>query len=176
MKKALIVVDMQNDFISGALGSAEAQAIVPAVCEKIRSWDGIVYYTKDTHTAEEYLNSTEGKDLPVSHCLSGSHGWNLHPEIMSALIDHGGHLRPVCKDCFGSHPLARNILSEECDYVELIGLCTDVCVISNAIIIRNSDPYIRVAVDASCCAGVTPERHHIALQAMQNCGIQVINA
>ena len=181
MKKALVVVDMQNDFIDGVLGSAEAQAIVPAVCEKIRSWDGEIFFTMDTHSEENYTVTVEGKDLPILHCVHKTDGWHLRPDIHTALVDKVGDYNKLArhgfaKKCFGSPELAAAIYGSGATYVELVGLCTDVCVISNAVMIRNQNPHIRVVVDASCCAGVTPERHSVALQAMQNCGIRVINA
>lgn len=180
MRKALVVVDMQKDFIDGVLGSEQAKAVVPAVREKIRSWDGEIFFTMDTHSEENYSVTTEGKSLPILHCVRETDGWQLHPDIHSALVDKVGDYNKLArngfaKKCFGSPELATAVYGSGATYVEVVGLCTDVCVISNAVMIRNQNPYIRVAVDASCCAGVTPESHRTALEAMKGCGIQVIN-
>lgn len=180
MKKALVVVDMQNDFIDGVLGSEDAKAIVQSVCNKIKTWDGEIFFTMDTHYEENYSLTTEGKDLPIPHCIHKSDGWQLHSDIHMALVEAVNDYNKLArhgfpKTCFGSSELAGAIRADGDRYVELVGLCTDICVLSNAVIIRNSDPKIRVVVDASCCAGVTPERHRTALEAMKNCGIQVIS-
>ncbi len=178
MKKALIVVDMQNDFISGSLGSVHAQAIVEAVCRKIETFDGEVFYTRDTHDQASYMDTTEGKGLPVLHCIVGSDGWSLEPRVMDALRakyadDAAFEAHGIDKPCFGSPALAERISECGIDHAELIGLCTDVCVISNAVLLRNLHPNMVVSVDASCCAGVTPESHSTALSAMKACGILV---
>ena len=178
MKKILVVVDMQNDFIDGALGSEHAAAVVDKVCEKIKGWDGDIVYTLDTHTPEDYPNTTEGKDLPIPHCMIGSDGHKLNTKVRDALQKKLGRAfdlvyHEYTKQCFGSVELAA-MIGEQTDFIELIGLCTDVCVISNAVILRNWKPNMRVVVDASCCAGVTPESHKVALAAMKCCGIQVI--
>lgn len=178
MNKMLVVVDMQNDFIDGALGSKHAEAIVDKVCEKIKNWEGHIVYTLDTHTPEDYPNTTEGKDLPVPHCMAGSDGHKLHSKVYDAIRKKIGRESDMLyhefqKRCFGSMELAA-CFADQYDYVELIGLCTDVCVISNAVILRNWKENMRVVVDASCCAGVTPDSHKIALAAMKCCGIQVI--
>lgn len=178
-KKALIVVDMQNDFIDGSLGNEHAAAIVEKVCQKIKDWDGDIYYTMDTHKPDTYAKTTEGKNLPVDHCMAGTHGWDMNGRVYAALWDKVESIDYMChhafgKECFGSVELAVRVASEH-QYVELTGLCTDVCVISNAVMIRNQNPYMQVVVDASCCAGVTPENHRTALEAMKCCGIQVIN-
>ena len=168
MKKILVVVDMQNDFIDGALGTAEAVKIVPAVCEKIRSFDGEVVFTKDTHSAI-YLETQEGRRLPVEHCIKGTYGWELNGEIQAL----SGGCKIIEKPTFGSVELAGYIADGDCTEVELIGLCTDICVISNALLIKAFLPEIPVSVDSACCAGVTPESHENALKAMQMCQIDI---
>lgn len=172
-KKILVVVDMQNDFITGALGSGEAEAIVPAVCEKIKSFDGEVLYTRDTHGGD-YLETQEGKNLPVAHCVKGTWGWELEPRIEALRKS-----TPIDKPTFGSKALgdvlkARDTYDGGLDEVVLVGLCTDICVISNAILLKAFLPETKITVDASCCAGVTPESHETALQAMSACQIQII--
>ena len=169
----LVVVDMQRDFIDGALGTAEAVAIVPKVAEKIRNFDGLVLATRDTHTAD-YLNTREGKNLPVTHCVLGTPGWAIHPEI-AALLEE----TPIDKPTFGSVELGKHLLhlqeSGGVDSVTLVGLCTDICVISNAMLAKAYLPEVPVIVDASCCAGVTPESHKNALAAMKMCQITIEN-
>ena len=172
----LIVVDMQNDFIDGALGTAEAVAIVPNVVKKIRDFDGIVLATKDTH-GEDYLSTQEGKNLPVKHCICGEDGWALNSEIMQAIAETKAEVHNFCrKGTFGSMELAQ-ILKETYEgqevEIELIGLCTDICVISNAMLIKAALPEVKVSVDSSCCAGVTPESHRNALEAMKMCQIEI---
>lgn len=166
MKKTLIVVDMQNDFIDEALGTKEAVAIVPNVKKKIeeyvRSGDEIIF-TRDTHS-EDYLETPEGKKLPVKHCIKGSHGW----EIADGLYVEGCKI--IDKPNFG-WPDWKN---ESLEKVEIIGLCTDICVVSNALIIKASFPDAEVSVDASCCAGVTPETHEAALATMRMCQIDIL--
>lgn len=165
MKKTLIVVDMQNDIIDMALGTKEAVAIVPKVQEKIRAYaqngDEIIY-TRDTH-GEDYLNTPEGRKLPVPHCLRGTKGW----EIREGLYIPGCKI--IDKPNFGWPHWAEEKLEE----VELIGLCTDICVVSNALLIKAAFPDAAVKVDARCCAGVTPESHEAALLTMQMCQIDV---
>ena len=166
MKKTLIVVDMQNDFIDMALGTKEAVAIVPAVKEKIRQYiesgDRIIY-TRDTHF-ENYLETPEGKKLPVPHCIKGTKGW----EIADGLYAEGCKI--IDKPNFGWP----NWKEEQLEDVEMIGLCTDICVVSNALIIKATFPDAQVTVDKTCCAGVTPESHEAALLTMQMCQINVV--
>lgn len=183
MKKLLVVVDMQNDFIDGALGTKEAQAIVPNAVKKINEWDGDIAYTFDTH-AENYLDTTEGKYLPVKHCVEHTHGWCLNDNVAKSLVNIANAVVSIaeviepgfCKPTFGSIELMQFVKDREYDYVELIGLCTDICVISNALMIKAimPEPH-KVVVDASCCAGVTPESHKAALTTMKMCQIEVIN-
>ena len=170
MKKLLVVVDMQNDFIDAALGTAEAVAVVPRVADKIRTWDGDICYTLDTH-GENYQNTNEGRHLPVPHCIRGTSGHALHPEIASAL---GTHARGFEKGTFGSVELAHFIAGSSYDEVQFVGLCTDICVVSNAILAKAAVPEIRIAVDAQCCAGVTPASHEAALTTMAMCQIDIL--
>ena len=182
--KALIIIDMQNDFIDGALGTPEAQAIVPNVVEKLKAHqytDTVVLFTKDTHK-ENYLDTSEGKKLPVPHCIEGTPGWSIikpiHDEFKndgyitysSRKVIKGRILKPT----FGSFELLNVLDNIDLDEIELCGVCTDICVISNALLIKNFFPDVKVTVDASCCAGVTPEKHAAALEVMKSCQIDVI--
>lgn len=172
--KVLIVVDMQNDFIDGALGTPEAVAIVPAVTEKIRTFDGRVIFTRDTHT-EDYLSTQEGRKLPVVHCVRGTPGWSLADAIEAARDEKTMHI--FDKPTFGSTALAEALQAlntlDPIESVELCGLCTDICVISNAMLLKAALPETPIRVDAACCAGVTPESHRNALKAMQMCHIEI---
>ena len=175
-KQFLIVVDMQKDFIDGALGTPEAQAIVPAAAARIRACREAGYTliaTLDTHT-EDYLNTPEGKKLPVPHCIRGTEGWRLNPAIEAEL--KGCAL--VEKPTFGSvrlPELIRNqIVPEDEVTIELIGLCTDICVVSNALLLKASFPDAAIAVNPACCAGVTPAKHEAALETMRSCQIDMI--
>ena len=174
MRKVLVVVDMQNDFIDGSLGTKEAQAIVPKVVEKIREYDPWnVYLTRDTHY-ENYLDTQEGRNLPVTHCIFGSDGWQVRREIAEA----AGEAKIVDKPTFGSNQLAGILMAEraqEALEIELVGVCTDICVVSNALLFKAAMPEAPITVDASCCAGVTPDRHKAALETMKACQIKVIN-
>ena len=173
MKHFLVVVDMQKDFVDGALGSKEAVAIVPASAKKIREFEGEIFVTFDTHF-ENYMETAEGKKLPVPHCLKDSEGWQLNGEIAAAL--EGKKYTPVEKITFGSvdlPALIKEAAGEEDFDVELIGLCTDICVVSNALLIKAAFPEAPIAVDAACCAGVTPEKHEAALETMRSCQIDV---
>ena len=174
MRKILIVIDMQNDFIDAALGTKEAEAVVEAVKEKIRSYPAAdVFATMDTHT-DHYMETQEGKYLPVPHCIRGSEGWKIRPDIAGLLTGAKIYEKPT----FGSTALAEDLkkLSEREEIeLELIGLCTDICVVSNALLLKAAMPEVRITVDASCCAGVTPVKHLAALETMRSCQIQVIN-
>ena len=171
--KILLVIDMQNDFIDGALGTKEAEAIVPKVRERIKSFDGAVFATRDTHGAD-YLATQEGKNLPIKHCLKGSPGWEIRREIAELI-----KTEPIDKPSFGSAELGDVLKAldktEKIESVTLIGLCTDICVISNAMIVKAALPEVPVIVDAACCAGVTPESHRTALEAMKPCQITIEN-
>ena len=174
MKKFLIVVDMQKDFVDGALGSEEALAIVPAAAKKIAEFDGEIFATYDTHF-DDYMDTAEGKKLPVPHCIKGSDGWQLNKDIMAAL--KGRDYTPVEKYTFGSVKLPELISkaagTEEFS-IELIGLCTDICVVSNALLLKANFPEVPVAVDEACCAGVTPEKHKAAIETMRSCQIDIL--
>lgn len=173
MQDLLIVVDMQNDFIDGALGTREAQAIVDKVKEKILDFKGPVIFTRDTH-GENYMETQEGRNLPVPHCIRGTEGWQIRPEL-----DALRKTQPVDKPGFGSVELGKLLLEmngkEPVGSVTLIGLCTDVCVISNALIIKAFLPEVPVKVDAACCAGISPESHGNALSAMAMCQVEILN-
>ncbi len=172
MRRILVVIDMQNDFIDGSLGTPEAQAIVPAVAAKIGTYSREdVYATKDTHP-ENYLETQEGRKLPVLHCVRETEGWNIRSEI-AELLDPA---RVFEKPTFGSLALAdeiSRIADEEEIEIELCGLCTDICVVSNALLLKAAFPEAPIAVDAACCAGVTPEKHAAALETMRSCQIDV---
>ena len=171
MRKILIVIDMQNDFIDAALGTKEALSIVEAVKEKIRSYPPEdVIATMDTH-GENYMQTQEGKYLPVPHCLKGTDGWKIRPDIAELLIGAKIYEKPT----FGSVALAADLkeLSEKEEIeLELIGLCTDICVVSNALLLKATMPEVKISVDPACCAGVTPEKHEAALETMRSCQIQ----
>lgn len=205
--KILVVVDMQNDFIDGALGTPEAVEIVPAVVKKIREFDGLVVLTRDTHQ-ENYMQTQEGSNLPVSHCIEGTDGWQINVEVMEAADRQAEILSESYADdddavmvtidpsifnkpTFGcvelgeallranqAEPDAENGIDADdteniIESIEVIGLCTDICVISNAMLLKAFLPEVPVIVDAACCAGVTPESHIRALGAMQACQIEV---
>lgn len=176
MQNLLIVVDMQNDFIDGSLGTKEAQAIVPRVAERIREFDGQVLFTRDTHT-EEYLKTAEGKKLPVEHCIRGTLGWELAEPIAKLQEEKDGLI--FDKITFGSKELAAYVSSNIAQFggisaIVLCGLCTDICVISNALLLKAYLPEVPIIVDSECCAGVTPESHENALRAMGMCQIEVV--
>ncbi len=174
MKKFLIVVDIQKDFVDGALGTNEAVGIIDNAVNKIENFDGKIFVTFDTHF-ENYMDTAEGKKLPVPHCIKGTDGWKLNEKISASLINKG--CTAVEKLTFGSTELPKLIAEEAGDEdfsVELIGLCTDICVVSNALILKANFPEKEIYVDASCCAGVTPETHSAALTTMKMCQINVI--
>ncbi|MBR3948106.1 MAG: cysteine hydrolase [Clostridia bacterium] len=168
--KVLCVIDMQNDFIDGALGTKEAEAILENVKAKIdlyRNNGDTVIFTRDTHT-EEYMNTQEGKNLPVPHCIKNTKGW----EVSSELITEGSVI--IDKPTFGSYELTEHIATlSDVEAIELIGLCTDICVISNAMLLKAKFTETPISVDSSCCAGVTPESHLNALSAMKICQIEI---
>ncbi len=171
----LVVVDMQHDFIHGALGTEEAKDIVKHVINEIKGFSGQVVYTMDTHT-EDYLDTLEGRNLPVIHCVKGSKGWKLEDRIEVLAKEGGGKI--IEKPGFGSIELAQYVkelsTKEELSKVILIGLCTDICVISNAMVIKAAVPEVEVEVREKCLAGVTPESHKNALLAMKMCQIKVV--
>lgn len=173
MQNVLVVVDMQNDFIDGALGTKEAEAIVPKVKEKIENFEGTVLYTRDTHT-HEYMSTQEGRNLPVEHCIKGSFGWQIRTEL-----DVLRNTPAIDKVTFGSSLLPEKLLAmnavDPIESITFVGLCTDICVISNVMITKAFLPEVPVIVDAACCAGVTPESHKNALEAMKVCQVKVEN-
>ena len=168
--KLLIVVDMQNDFIDGALGTSEAVAILPYVKKKITEFDGKVIFTRDTHF-ENYSDTQEGKKLPVPHCIKNTHGWEIHPEL-----DALRRTDAIDKITFGSKDLV-DVIGRESDVesITFVGLCTDICVISNVMLTKAFYPEIPLIVDAKGCAGVTPQSHQTALDAMKMCQIEIQN-
>lgn len=183
VNKLLIVVDMQNDFIDGILGTEDAVKIVPKVVERIKKCsldeNESLIFTLDTHD-DDYLNTLEGKNLPVEHCIYITDGWKLNEDVADAIFESFGD-RDIqlpgscfmkdtfgCRDFFGYQPIA------DADEITVIGLCTDICVISNAMIVRALNPNAKIIVDSSCCAGATKESHNNALEAMRSCQITVI--
>ncbi len=176
MKKFLIVVDMQKDFVDGALGTPEAVKIVPNVVKKIKGFDGEIIVTYDTHS-ENYMETSEGKHLPVPHCIKGTNGWKLDSDVQNAL--NGREYTEIEKPTFGSVNLPDIIKSKAGDEefsVELIGLCTDICVVSNALLLKANFPEADISVDPECCAGVTVDSHNAALTTMKMCQINVAKA
>lgn len=199
MKKILIVVDMQKDFITGSLGTKEAEAIVSSVVQKIEDYRAHhypIYFTKDTH-APGYLSTQEGKMLPVEHCIKYTEGWDLHDDIgrlAQVELSDKNHGVIFEKNTFGSKDLAEALAlsisgipneagdagntgdpATEALEIQLVGLCTDICVISNALLLKAFMPEVAITVDAQCCAGVTPESHVHALKTMSQCQINIIN-
>lgn len=174
MKKILVVVDMQKDFVDGALGSKEAVAIVDNVVKKIEGFDGDIIVTYDTHE-ENYMLTQEGKNLPVPHCIRGTEGWALDKKVQQALTKKEYYA--IEKPTFGSTALPLYIKEkygdEEIEF-ELIGLCTDICVVSNALLLKANFLEAKVSVDSSCCAGVTVDSHNAALTTMKMCQVKVI--
>jgi nicotinamidase-related amidase len=178
MSKLLVVIDMQNDFINGTLGTGEAVSIVENVLAKIKNYetDGEpIIFTMDTH-ADNYLETQEGKKLPVKHCIAYTNGWEINDRIKNAV--NLEQYKIYEKITFGSSELAKDLLKgsyNEITQVELIGICTDICVITNAMLFKTLLPEVPVLVDAACCAGVTPESHINALKAMKMCHIDIKN-
>lgn len=174
MKKILIVVDMQNDFVDGNLGTKEAVGIVDNVVEKIANFDGKIFVTLDTHN-HDYMDTSEGKKLPVPHCIRMTNGWLLNKKVKKVLSSK--NYKSIEKKTFGSTRLVndiRRVKSGDDIEIELVGLCTDICVVSNALLLKANFPEVKIIVDASCCAGVTPESHSAALTTMKMCQIDVI--
>lgn len=196
-RKYLIVVDMQRDFVNGSLGSDDAKAIVPAVAEKVRNFNGFIYFTKDTHFSKDsgfygpaYSKSLEGKLLPVPHCMldhnnEPTQGHAIVDEVMDAYHEnvYDSKCKVIRKTTFGSLNLAVDIQNDfilkaeqlDIESIEICGLCTDICVVSNALILRAAFPNIPIIVDAKCCAGASREGHEAALKVMKSCQIEVVN-
>ena len=183
--KLLFVIDMQNDFIDGVLGSPEAQAIVPKVIEKIKQQKDIIVYTQDTHKKSDYLQTEEGKHLPIPHCLLGEDGWNVRPEIYNANKNQDVDEFVFRKTTFG-YPwnFEVDFNYEDIDFtldlkditeIEIIGLDTDFCVLANAMTLKAAFPNVPITIDAACCAGSTPEWHEKALDMLEHCHFNVIN-
>ena len=174
MKKVLVVVDIQNEFVDGALGTPEAVAIIDNAAEKIRNFDGDIFVTYDTHY-ENYMDTLEGKKLPVPHCIKGTDGWQLNAKIAEAL--KGKEYKTVEKLTFGSvelPELVKEVIGDNTAEITLIGLCTDICVVSNALLLKANFLDSEIYVDSSCCAGVTRDTHNAALETMKCCQINVI--
>ncbi len=173
MRNILIVIDMQNDFIDGSLGTKEAEAIVDNVVRKIESYDiNDVFATLDTHEPN-YLETQEGKNLPVEHCIKGTKGWELNEKIAPLIKPENIFEKPT----FGSVILAEHMkgFSEKEDIsIELMGLCTDICVVSNALLLKAYMPEVPIKVDCTCCAGVTPEKHAAALETLKSCQVEIV--
>ena len=169
MSKTLIVIDMQNDFIDGALGTEEAKKIVPRVMQKIeqyRSEHHDIIFTADSHS-ENYLSTPEGKALPIKHCITFTDGWKINSKLNTT------DSRILPKSTFGYVEWNR-FYDFDFTTIEIIGLCTDICVVSNALILKNMFPDAKIIVDASCCAGTTPEKHKAAIEVMKSCQIDII--
>lgn len=169
--KILIVIDVQNDFIDGSLGTKEAVSIIPYIKNKMDKFDGEIIFTMDTHD-ENYLNTFEGKNLPIIHCQKGTEGWNIKKEI------YRENCKIFEKNCFASVDLAKYLSElaqrENIESIEIIGLCTDICVISNAMLIKSFLPEVNIIVDSNACAGVTVESHEKALATMKMCQIKIV--
>ncbi|MGN1320775.1 MAG: cysteine hydrolase family protein [Acutalibacteraceae bacterium] len=174
MKKILVVVDIQNDFVDGALGTREAVAMIDNAAQKIENFDGDIFVTLDTHY-ENYMQTLEGQKLPVPHCIKDTNGWLLNPKIADALKNR--NYKTVEKLTFGSTKLPQLIkesIGDNQAEITLIGLCTDICVVSNALLLKANFTDVEIYVDSSCCAGVTPETHNAALEVMKCCQINII--
>ena len=181
--RILVVIDMQNDFINGALGTPEAMGIVDNVVKRIEDSEGeVILFTKDTHQ-DDYLDTPEGKKLPVVHCIEGTDGWEINDKILAAWREHNNTIvfpglqdNTFNKPVFGSVELVNFLKTREAEIteIELLGVCTDICVISNGIMIKNTLPDVKLSVNSACCAGVTPESHTKALNVMEMCQIDII--
>jgi nicotinamidase-related amidase len=174
MRKLLIIIDMQNDFITGTLANKEGQKIVSKIADYIRTFTGYIMTTQDTHT-EDYMDTQEGKNLPVPHCIEGTSGWQIVPEIQAALDEVAMYPQTFVKNTFGSTHLGDYIARNADHYEEILmcGVCTDICVISNALLLKAYVPEIKITVLKDLCAGVTPESHENALKAMKACQITI---
>lgn len=177
MNRLLVVVDMQNDFIDGALGTKEAEGIVENVADKIKEYqrekDSIIF-TMDTHS-DNYEETMEGRKLPIKHCMKGTHGWDICDAIQT--VCNLNNYKIYEKDTFGSRELGKDLAAgiyDTCSEIELVGICTDICVISNALLIKTFLPEKKITVDGACRAGITPKSHKNALEAMKMCHIDII--
>ena len=174
-KKKLIIIDVQNDFITGSLGTEEARRMLPRLLEKVSRFSGEILLTQDSHS-DNYPDTQEGKLLPVSHCIIGTEGWEFHRDLEKLRAERNAKV--YRKPCFGSVSLVDDLKDayekELLDSVELVGICTDICVVSNALLLKAYLPQMRIVVDAGCCAGVTPKTHQAALETMKMCQIEVV--
>ena len=170
-EKLLVIVDMQNDFITGSLANKDAEAIVPDICKLIKEWKGDIICTQDTHE-DNYLASAEGEKLPVKHCIRQTNGWLVCPEIREALSEKRNVVY-LAKDTFGSRSLVNHIQYENYDEIVFVGTCTDICVISNVLTVKTYNPETPITVYADLCAGVTKEKHEAALKVMDSCQIDI---
>ena len=175
MEKILVVVDMQNDFIDGSLGTEEARNIVEPVCEKIIEFGGQIFVTQDTHS-DNYLETLEGRHLPVEHCIANTEGWLINSFIRNGLkaINAAFIEIEICGSMNLVDKIAKILDKGVKGSIEIVGLCSDICVVSNALMLRSAFPNTEITVDASCCAGVTPEKHQAAMEVMKSCQINVI--
>ncbi len=176
MKRILVVIDMQNDFVSGSLGSEKAQSIVPAVVQKIkdaRERGDRIFATKDTHLKETYLETQEGKNLPVLHCIKFTKGWELVDEIKSLINETEIWQKPTFGSMRAMKAVAK-LAEEEKAEVEFCGLCTDICVIANASLLKTLSPETKIIVDSKACAGVTGEKHRATLEVMKSLQMEVV--
>lgn len=176
IKRLLILVDLQIDFITGSLGTKEAQKIISYIVEKIKNWNGDVLCTEDTHD-ENYLSTAEGRNLPVEHCIKNTLGHAIHPDIKTALHHIYGTSHSVTflhKDTFGSLKLAQLLQENDYDYIEIVGLCTDICVVYNALILKTALPETEIVVDERGCAGTTVQKHKEAISVMESCQIKIL--
>lgn len=174
-KKLLIVIDMQNDFIDGALANPAAQTIVDPISEKIKSWEGDVWFTRDTHDCD-YINTQEGKFLPVPHCIAFTEGWHIHKKLIASVKPLS--IRIIDKHSFGEKNWKGYMDiygNDRYDEIYLCGTCTDICVVSNALILKATFPEIPIKCYANLCAGVTPEKHAAALEVMRSCQVEVLD-
>lgn len=184
--KVLCVIDVQNDFIDGSLGTKEAQAVLPNIIKKIKNWNGFTIATMDTH-GEDYLSTREGRKLPVIHCVHREKGWEM-PDSVKAALEDGAYLGSYCKDTFASlrqhdepsyftqdvPQRIKEIAGSRDLEITLIGFCTDICIVSNALILRSYFPDATITVDSTCCAGTSPQSHQEALDVMKSCQIEII--
>ncbi len=171
MKKALVIVDVQKDFVDGSLGTKEAVGIIPFVVAEIQKDYDQIYVTYDTHE-KNYLETLEGQNLPIEHCIKGSDGWKLNQDIQNAL-ENKSYIE-VEKPTFGSYALVQYITNDQIDEITLVGLCTDICVISNALLLRSALCNTKINVVEKACAGVTVEKHLAAIEVMKSCQINIL--
>jgi nicotinamidase-related amidase len=167
--RALVVVDMQKDFVTGALANKEAQKIVPDIARYVRNWKGDLYFTRDTHYEKNYMSSLEGQKLPVPHCLYKSDGWNIVPEIHVP-----AKAKVINKLTFGSKTLINTLTAKKYDEIVFVGVCTDICVVSNVLLAKASMPETPIKVVERMCAGITPKSHKAALDTMRSCQIDIV--